>query len=87
MWLTLSHFEFSDSLPQNGYGLWNLDQSEEMEDIGPEGKLSWRIRIKYADGMEQDMACYDGQLMDKSEKLYFRLSEYFETEEDGQILY
>lgn len=49
--------------------------------------VSWRIRIEYSNGLEQDMSCYDGQLTDKPEELYFRLLEYFEPEEDGQFPY
>lgn len=50
-------------------------------------EVSWRIRIEYSNGLEQDMSCYDGQLTDKPEELYFRLLEYFEPEEDGQFPY
>ena len=62
------------------------EQCGEFEDADSKGEVSWNIRIEYSNGAEQEMFCYDGQLMDKPEELYFRLLEYFEPEEDGQVL-
>ena len=40
------------------------------------------MRVKYSNGMEQEIPCYDGGLADKPEELYFCLLEYFAQEED-----
>ncbi len=53
-----------------------------MEDAGLEGEVSWRIHVEFTNGTVQDMACYDGELMDRVEELYYRLLEYVETEMD-----
>lgn len=39
------------------------------------------VWIKYSNGIEQEIPCYDGELTDKTEELYFCLLEYFEPEE------
>lgn len=77
-------FDLDDISGESSLKEW--ENFEEMEDAGSEGEVSWRIRIEYSNGLEQDMTCYDGQLTDKPEELYFRLLEYFEPEEDGQVL-
>ena len=35
------------------------------------------VWIKYSNGIEQEIPCYDGELTDKTEELYFCLLEYF----------
>ncbi len=60
---------------------WNefLEFKDEEEE---KGNPSWRVRVEYTDGTRQDMSCYDDQLGGKPKELYYRLLEYFETEED-----
>ncbi len=58
------------------------EPSWDMEDAETEGEMSWRIHVEYTNGTVQDMACYDGGLMDKPEELYYSLLEYFEPEVD-----
>lgn len=69
----------------------DIDDENYMEDIGlfwepggeeREGKPDWCVRIKYSNGIEQEIPCYDGELADKPEELYFGLLEYFEPEEN-----
>ncbi len=47
-----------------------------------EREPDWCVRVKYSNGMEQEIPCYDGGLADKPEELYFCLLEYFAQEED-----
>ena len=69
----------------------DIDDENYMEDTGllwepggegREGEPDWCIQIKYSNGIEQEIPCYDGELIDKSEELYFCLLEYFEPEEN-----
>lgn len=78
-------FDLDDVSGESGLEEW--ENFGKMENAVPEGEVSWRIRIEYSNGLGQDMSCYDGQLTDKPEELYFRLLEYFELEEDGQFPY
>ncbi len=55
---------------------WEL--SWDMEDAEPEGEMSWRIHVEYTNGTVQDMVCYDEELLDKPEELYYSLLEYSE---------
>lgn len=68
-----------------------VDDENYMEDTGlfwetgreeREGEPDWCVRVKYSNGIEQEIPCYDGGLTDKPEELYFCLLEYFEPEEN-----
>lgn len=72
----------------------DIDDENYMEDTGlfwklgeeeREGEPDWCVRVKYFNGIEQEIPCYDGELADKSEELYFCLLEYFEPEEDFEL--
>ena len=56
--------------------LWKLGEEEQK------GKPDWCVRVKYSNGIEQEIPCYDGELTGKPEELYFCLLEYFEPEEN-----
>ncbi len=58
-----------------------LGELELYDDAEPEGEPAWCVRIEYSNGIKQEIPCYDGELMDRPEELYFCLLEYFETEE------
>lgn len=69
----------------------DMDDENYMEDAGlfwepdkeeVEREPDWCVRVKYSNGMEQEIPCYDGGLADKPEELYFCLLEYFAQEED-----
>ncbi len=62
-------------------GIEDIGQLWEFEDTEPERESAWRVRIKYFNGIEQEIPYYDDQLIDRSEELYFCLSEYLELEE------
>ncbi len=55
---------------------WEPDEEER------EGGPDWCVRVKYSNGIEQEIPCYDGGLTGKPEELYFCLLEYFEPEEN-----
>ena len=68
----------------------DIDDEDFMEDAGlfweqdkeeAEREPDWCVRVKYSNGIEQEIPCYDGELTDKPEELYFCLLEYFESEE------
>lgn len=62
----------------------SLEDSEwlwEFEDAEPKEELSWRVQIEYSNGIGEEIPCYEEQLMDKPEELYFCLLEYFEPEQ------
>ena len=72
----------------------DIDDENHMEDTGlfwepgkgeAEMEPDWCVRVKYFNGIEQEIPCYDGELADKSEELYFCLLEYFEPEEDFEL--
>lgn len=62
------------------------DEEDFMEDTGlfwkpgeeRERRSDWCVRVKYSNGIEQEIPCYDGELTDKPEELYFCILEYFE---------
>lgn len=67
----------------DGNGIGDTGRLSEFadEDVNLEQELDWCVRVKYSNGVEQEMFCYDGGLWDKPEELYFCLKEYFITEE------
>ena len=73
-----------DLLPE--YWPEDLDEGEDdgdgPEDDEPEGEVSWRVQIEYADETTQEITAYDVYLMDKPEELYLAMLEYFEPEID-----
>ena len=61
---------------EDAWLFWEPDKEE------VEREPDWCVRVKYSNGMEQEIPCYDGGLADKPEELYFCLLEYFAQEED-----
>lgn len=72
----------------------DIDDENHMEDTGlfwepgkgeAEREPDWCVRVKYSNGIEQEIPCYDGELIEKPEELYFCLMEYFEPEENFEL--
>ena len=61
---------------------FGLDVDAGVQEKEPEGELSWRVRVEYANHTAQDMSSYDDYLPERPEELYFCLLEYFEPEEE-----
>lgn len=81
--------ELSSEMRENNSA--DNDDENDMEDFGQfweaggeerEREPDWCVRVKYSNGVEQEIPCYDGELTDKPEELYFCLLEYFEPEEN-----
>lgn len=58
-----------------------LKNFQEFEDAEPEKELSGCVRIEYTNSIRQEIPCYEEQLIDKPEELYYYLLEYFEQKE------
>lgn len=59
-----------------------LDDLEEVKDIKPEQQEdTWKVKIEYTNGTEQEIYGDSDELPEKAEELYLTLSEYFEPEE------
>lgn len=58
-----------------------LENFQEFEDAEPEKELSWCVRIECTNSIRQEIPCYEEQLIDKPEELYYYLLEYFEQKE------
>ena len=73
-----------DLLPEYWPEDWDEEEADEDEpgDDEPEGKVSWRVQIEYADETTQEITAYEVYLMDKPEELYLAMLEYFEPEID-----
>ena len=77
---------YFDLLPE--YWPEDADEEETDEDMleddeaEPEGEISWRVQIEYADETKQEITAYEGYLIDKPAELYLALLEYFEPETD-----
>lgn len=65
----------------------DIDDENYIEDTGlfwepgkeeRERSPDWCVRVKYSNGIEQEIPRYDGELIDKPEELYFCILEYFE---------
>ena len=66
----MAGIQTDDGYDLEEYGEENSIEEWEFEDAEPEGELSWRVQVEYSNGMQQDMFCYESQLMDKPEELY-----------------
>lgn len=75
---------YFDLLPEYWPEDWDEEEADEDEpgDDEPEGKVSWRVQIEYADETTQEITAYEVYLMDKPEELYLAMLEYFEPEID-----
>lgn len=76
-----------DLLPEYWPEDWDEEDEEETDDdeptdYEPEGEISWRVQIEYADETTQEITAYGVYLTDRPEELYLAMLEYFEPETD-----
>ena len=82
---------YFDLLPEYWPDDWGEEEADEDdedssdgEDVPePEGEVSWRVNVEYANHTSQEIVSYQEYLSDRPEELYLALLEYFVPEIDN----